>query len=165
MEILWAGWRSGYVRSADEMNAEGCLFCGLPEGDDAESLILERGPLAYTVLNRFPYTNGHLMVSPFRHIAGLGDLTGDEIADMWRLLGRAERACRAAMAPHAFNLGANLGGMAGAGVPDHLHLHLVPRWRGDTNFMTAVAATRVVPEDLADTWAGLRAVLAAGEAD
>ena len=159
MEILWAGWRSGYVRSADEMNADGCLFCRLPEQDDATALILERGRLSYTVLNRFPYTNGHLMVSPVRHIPDLADLDPDEIEEMWGLLARAQRACRAAMAPDAFNLGANLGGMAGAGIPDHLHLHLVPRWRGDTNFMTAVAGTRVVPEDLADTWAGLRTAL------
>ena len=165
MDILWAGWRSRYVRTADEMNAEGCLFCLLAEQDDREALILERGRLAYSVLNRFPYTNGHLMVSPFRHVADLADLEEGEIAEVWRLLGRAQQASRAAMSPHAFNLGANLGGMAGAGIPDHLHFHLVPRWRGDTNFMTAVADTRVVPEDLDATWAGLREALTAlGEA-
>lgn len=160
MDTLWAGWRSGYVRSADEQNEAGCLFCRLPGEDDAASLILERGPLAFSVLNRFPYTTGHLMVSQYRHVADLADLTTAEVGDMWRLLARARCACGEAMRPDGFNLGSNLGRVAGAGVPDHLHLHLVPRWSGDTSFVTTVGETRVIPEDLNVTWLLLREALA-----
>ena len=160
MDTLWAGWRSGYVRSADEQNEAGCLFCRLPGEDDAAALILERGPLAFSVLNRFPYTTGHLMVSQYRHAADLADLTAAEVGDMWRLLARARRACGEAMGPDGFNLGSNLGRVAGAGVPDHLHLHLVPRWSGDTSFVTTVGETRVIPEDLNVTWRLLREALA-----
>lgn len=161
MDILWASWRSGYVRTADDVNAaEGCLFCRLPAaGDDEGTLITERGDHGFAVLNRFPYTTGHLMVSPYRHIADIGEATAEETADLWRLLARGESALRAAMDPAGFNLGANLGRIAGAGVPGHLHLHLVPRWEGDTNFMTAVGGTRVVPEDLAATYERVRSAL------
>lgn len=159
MDTLWAGWRSGYVRSADEQNEAGCLFCRLPGEDDAAALILERGPLAFSVLNRFPYTTGHLMVSQYRHVADLADLTAAEVGDIWRLLARARRACGEAMRPDGFNLGSNLGRVAGAGVPDHLHLHLVPRWSGDTSFVTTVGETRVIPEDLEVTWRLLREAL------
>ena len=159
MEILWAGWRSEYVKSADERNEAGCLFCRLPDQDDETGLILERGSTAFSVLNRFPYTTGHLMVSQYRHVGGLGDLTGDEVAEVWRLLERGRAACAASMKPQGFNLGVNLGRVAGAGVPDHLHIHLVPRWSGDTNFMTAVGEVRVLPEDLTATWRTLRTAL------
>ncbi len=161
VEILWAGWRGEYVRSVDERNRQGCLFCCLPGEADEEALILERGELAYSVLNLFPYSNGHLMVTQYRHVADLSDLTADEAADIWRLLRRGKDACVAAMSPDGFNIGANLARVAGAGIPDHFHLHLVPRWNGDTNFMTTISATRVVPEDLADTFANLRAALEA----
>lgn len=161
MEHLWAGWRSRYVRSADEWNREGCLFCRLPGEDDRTALILERGVLGYSVLNRFPYTTGHLMVTQYRHVAEPADLTPEEAADLWRLLVRGRQACGAAMSPEGFNLGANLGRIAGAGVPDHLHFHLVPRWAGDTSFMTTVGEARVLPEDLAGTWESLRRALAA----
>ncbi len=156
MDLLWAGWRSDYVRSVDDEDTGGCLFCRLPELPDAEGLILERGETAFTVLNRYPYTTGHLMVTQYRHVAGLEDLTPAERAEVWELLERGRGALVAAMAPHGFNLGANLGRVSGAGIPDHLHFHLVPRWSGDTNFMTSVGETRVVPEDLGDTWERLR---------
>ena len=160
MEILWAGWRSEYVRSVDD-DPGPCLFCRLPGEADEEALILERGSAAFSVLNRFPYSTGHLMVSQYRHVPGLGDLDEVERLEMWHLLDRARAACESAMHPDGFNLGANLGRVAGAGVPDHLHLHLVPRWAGDTNFMTAVGGTRVQPEDLTVTWQRLRDALAA----
>lgn len=163
MDTLWAGWRSGYVRSADEQNEAGCLFCRLPGEDDAAALILERGPLAFSVLNRYPYTTGHLMVSQYRHVADLADLTAAEVGGMWRLLARARLACGEAMRPDGFNLGSNLGRVAGAGVPDHLHLHLVPRWSGDTSFVTTVGETRVIPEDLNVTWRLLREALGRAE--
>ena len=163
VDTLWAGWRSRYVRSADEWNEAGCLFCRLPGEDDAEALILERGALAFSVLNRYPYTTGHLMVSQYRHTADLSDLTAAEAGEIWSLLARAQRACGEAMRPDGFNLGANLGRVAGAGVPDHLHFHLVPRWAGDTSYITTVGETRVIPEDLETTWRLLREALAAAD--
>ena len=161
MDTLWAGWRSRYVRSADEWNQAGCLFCRLPGEDDETALILERGALAYSVLNRFPYTTGHLMVTQYRHLADVADLTAAEVEEVWYLLVRGRRACGAAMKPDGFNLGANLGRIAGAGVPDHLHLHLVPRWSGDTSFLTTVGGARVLPEELPVTWGLLRQALSA----
>ena len=163
VDTLWAGWRSRYVRSADEWNEAGCLFCRLPDEDDAAAFILERGVLGFSVLNRFPYTTGHLMVSQYRHVADLTDLTAAEVEEIWRLMARARRACGEALKPDGFNLGANLGRVAGAGVPDHLHFHLVPRWAGDTSFVTTVGETRVIPEDLAMTWRLLREALAGAQ--
>jgi len=158
MEILWAGWRSTYLMSADNGPGD-CLFCGLPEVADQESLILERGEHAYSVINRYPYSMGHVMAAPYRHVAGTGDLDPAERLEIWELLVRLERAAADVMAPDAFNLGANLGRVAGAGVPGHLHLHLVPRWTGDANFMTTIGHTRVMPEKLEDTWAAFRRAL------
>lgn len=160
MEQLWAVWRSQYVRQADALNEASCLFCRLPGEDDATALILERGVLAFSVLNRFPYSTGHLMVAQYRHVDDMGKLTPDEAQEVWRLLVRARRACGDSLRPDGFNLGANLGRIAGAGVPDHAHFHLVPRWAGDTSFMTTVGETRVVPEDLTVTWGLLREALA-----
>ena len=161
MEFLWAGWRRDYVTSPEARSDDApCLFCRLPGEDDAEALLLERGRHVFSMLNRFPYTTGHFMVAQYRHVATLGELTEDEVSELWRFVTRAHRALETVMAPDGFNLGANLGRVAGAGVPGHLHIHGVPRWRGDTNFMTSVAATRVLPEALDVTWAGLRAALA-----
>lgn len=160
MEHMWAGWRSQYVRAAEALNEASCLFCRLPGEDDETALILERGALAFSVLNRFPYSTGHLMVAPYRHVADIGELARDEAAEVWNLLVRARRACGEALRPDGLNLGANLGRVAGAGVPDHVHFHLVPRWAGDTSFMTTVGETRVVPEDLLVTWGLLRDALA-----
>ena len=158
MDILWAGWRSTYVAGLDAA-PDGCLFCALPDHDDDAALIVERGRHAYTVLNRYPYVTGHLMVTPYRHVAVPDDLSADEVTDLWNLLGRARRAIAASMHPHGFNLGANLGRVAGAGVLDHVHFHLVPRWEGDANFMTSIGGTRVMPEDLSDTLVKVRSAL------
>ena len=148
-----------YIESAkDETEGDGCLFCDkLAARDDAASLILVRTHRAFAMLNAFPYNPGHLMVAPVRHTAGLDDLEPDELAETQDLLLRGIRALRSASAPHGFNLGMNLGRVAGAGVPGHVHWHLVPRWDGDTNFMATVGETRVLPESLEDTWAKLRA--------
>jgi len=156
-DMLWAGWRSEYIANAGKPDADGCLFCRLPAGADEEALILERGSFGFTMLNRYPYTTGHVMVAPFRHIERPADLNADEQAELWRLLGNAMNAIDEAMHPDGYNLGANLGRVAGAGVPGHFHLHLVPRWSGDANFMTTVGDTRVLPEDLTVTWTRLRA--------
>lgn len=160
MDILWAGWRSEYITSPELQDDDAaCLFCHLPELPDAEGLIVERGDRAFTVLNRYPYTTGHFMVTQYRHLPSPADLDADEQAEVWRLMTRAMGALDTALGPHGYNLGANLGRVAGAGVPGHLHLHVVPRWRGDTNFMTAVGETRVLPEDLEVTWSRIRAAL------
>jgi ATP adenylyltransferase len=158
MDILWAGWRAGYIRGVDDGDPV-CLFCRLPGEDDAAALILQRAAGVYSVLNRYPYTTGHLMIAPYRHVADPEELDADERAAIWAVLADAKAACTRALSPQGFNLGANLGRVAGAGVPGHLHLHLVPRWAGDTNFMTPIGGSRVIPEDLADTWEALRAAL------
>lgn len=160
MEVLWAGWRSAYVSEGVGEEARGCLFCRLPEEEDREAYILERGPLCYSVLNLFPYTTGHLMVAPYRHVAGPGELQAGEREDLWRLVVRGQEAALGVLRAHGFNLGTNLGRVAGAGVPDHFHFHVVPRWDGDTNFMTTVGGARVMPEDLPETWEKLREALA-----
>jgi ATP adenylyltransferase len=136
-----------------------CVFCEARDGVD-ESLVVARGSLAYVILNRFPYNNGHLMVVPNRHIASLTDATADELSETMLLAARAERAIREAFAPNGLNMGLNLGQSAGAGILDHLHLHVVPRWSGDTNFMTVVGETRVLPEELPVTASRLRPIFA-----
>ena len=159
MEYLWAGWRSTYIKGASAPDPDGCLFCRLPDQEDRKSLIVARAETVFTVLNRYPYTTGHLMIAPLRHIADPVDLDDAERSELWDSLATAQTALRTAMAPDGFNIGANLGRVAGAGVPGHFHLHLVPRWNGDTNFMTAIGGTRVIPEDLAETWESLRTEL------
>ncbi len=143
---------------------EGCLFCELPKRPDDEALIVYRGRKAYVVMNRFPYTNGHVMVTTFAHHASLGSMTVDERHELVDLGARCEEALRAEYGPHGFNLGLNLGRAAGAGVPGHAHLHVVPRWEGDTNFMSVVSETRTVPEELGATYARLKTRLAGGGA-
>lgn len=128
-----------------------CVFCDLPHGDEESSRILARGELGYVVLNKFPYNPGHLLVVPHRHTGDVEDLTSAENAELQLLLQRCVRALREESDPDGFNIGMNLGRVAGAGIPDHLHWHIVPRWGGDTNFMPVVGRTRVLPELLADT--------------
>ena len=133
----------------------GCVFCAIGDGSEDER-VLARSALGYVVLNKFPYNPGHVMVVPIRHVGDLVDLTVDESAELQALLARSERALAGAGDPHGFNIGMNLGRIAGAGIPDHLHWHLIPRWGGDTNFMPAIGRTRVLPELLADTYARLK---------
>ncbi len=150
MERIWAPWRKEFILKAKE---SGCLFCELPdERADRKSLILFRGPRTYAVLNRYPYTNGHLMVVPYRHTAELDDLTRDEAGELWELARRSVNLLRAAYRPQGFNLGLNLGRAAGAGVVDHLHLHVVPRWAGDNNFMPVIGNTKVHSLSLDETF-------------
>ncbi len=157
MDRLWAPWRGEYVKQASEGENQGCLFCELQKQEDQEALVLARSEQSFAVLNRYPYNSGHLMVAPLRHVSELEDVKDEENLDVQRLLQRCLRALKEAMEPDGFNLGMNLGRVAGAGVPGHVHWHLVPRWDGDTNFMTTVAETRVVPESLPSTFARLRA--------
>jgi ATP adenylyltransferase len=151
MEHLWSPWRMQYIEAArDELDAEGgCVFCTLPERE-AER-VLARGRLAYVALNKFPYNPGHMLIVPFRHTGDVEDLTDDESLELQTMLQRSIRALREEAEPQGYNVGMNLGSTSGAGIPDHLHWHLVPRWKGDTNFMPVVAGVRVLPELLADT--------------
>ena len=146
---LWAPWRLEYIQQADEQ--EGCVFCRAAGGSDEEGLVVHRGELAFVLLNKFPYGSGHLMVAPFRHEAEFGDLSADEAVEIHRLASAALGALAETMRPQGFNLGWNLGRIAGAGVVDHVHLHLVPRWAGDTNFMPVLADVKVLPEALEAT--------------
>jgi len=179
---LWAGWRGAYVAGVtDAERAEtgddshgaatedlpelglgqvaGCVMCRVtaPGIDDATANVVWRGRRCVAVLNAYPYSSGHLMVLPTRHVADLEALEPDEHAELWATVGRAVVAVKVAYRPDGLNLGANLGRAAGAGIPGHLHLHVLPRWEGDTNFTTAVSGTRVLPEALPDSWAKLRA--------
>ena len=150
MQQLWAPWRLAYVSGE---KPAGCVLCAKHDGaDDAEALVVARGEHAYVVLNLYPYNNGHLMVVPYRHVADLAELTADESTECQALLVRAIGVLRAAMGPGGFNVGLNLGEAAGAGIAQHLHWHLVPRWEGDTNFMPVVADVKVMPQHLQDTW-------------
>ena len=150
MERLWSPWRLAYVTGAGGGGSSSCIFCNTDEPGRAD-LILVRGRISYVVLNLYPYNNGHLMVVPNRHIATLEATTGEERDEMMRFTRHAEMALAQAYKPQGLNIGINLGRPAGAGVVDHLHIHVVPRWTGDTNFMTVVGDVRVLPEDLAAT--------------
>jgi len=147
-EVLFTPWRLAYLVGTDSSRNESCIFCGLPARSDEDALIVHRGTHAYVVLNRFPYTNGHMMVIPFGHRASLGEMTVEERSELMELGAACEAALRAEYHPHGMNLGLNLGRSAGAGIADHAHLHVVPRWDGDTNFLTVTAGTRTVPEVL-----------------
>src|SRR5436190_1117144 len=154
MDHLWSPWRLAYITG--ERSASGCVFCSALTDDEAAPLVLFRGPTCFVILNLFPYNNGHLMVVPNRHIATLAGATEDELAELIELTRRSEIALTQAYAPHGLNMGINLGKPAGAGILDHVHMHVVPRWNGDTNFMTVVGKTRVLPEELPETAEKLR---------
>jgi ATP adenylyltransferase len=153
MERLWAPWRLEYVQGADEQ--EGCVFCRAAEGDDETELIVRRGELAFVLLNKFPYSSGHLLVAPYRHGANFDGLDTAEILEIHQLGAQGLGALRSVYKPEGFNLGWNIGRIAGAGIPDHGHLHVVPRWGGDTNFMPVLADVKVIPEHLVATRARL----------
>lgn len=145
-----------YVENADDSN-DGCIFCSHLEETDEEALILVRTEYSFALMNAFPYNTGHVMVAPLRHVGDLVELADAERDDLMALTVRAEAAIRLAMKPEGFNVGVNVGRVAGAGVPDHVHVHVVPRWGGDTNFMTTVGDAKVLPESLEDTYKKLRA--------
>lgn len=167
---LWAGWRRAYVADIDAVagtTTEGTVFerilaAGL---DDSVSHILWRGRTVFAILNAYPYSTGHLMVLPYRPVARLGDLTGDESLELWEAVGHGVTAVEDAYSPEGMNVGINLGAAGGAGVPDHIHVHVIARWSGDTNFMTSVAEARVLPEPLDETWRRLRAAWPVPDAD
>jgi ATP adenylyltransferase len=157
MELKWTPWRMTYIQ---QEHAGACVLCQKPmEQDDARNLIVYRGQHCYALLNLYPYNNGHLMVAPYAHVADLEALDAAAAAEIMSVAQRCIRALRRAMSPHGFNLGMNLGQCAGAGIADHLHMHIVPRWSGDTNFMPLLAGTKLIPEMLEDTYAKVRKAL------
>ena len=155
MDKLWAPWRIPYILEVDK--TEGCIFCvKWGEERDEENLLIYRGTHCFVILNLFPYNNGHLMVVPIRHVADLGDLSDEEKLEVVQLIERAMNALRQVMGPEGFNVGMNVGRPAGAGIEDHLHVHVVPRWNGDTNFMSVLGDTKVISESLGSCYQRLR---------
>ena len=151
MKHLWAAWRMKYISKAEA--EEGCIFCNaLARPDNAENLIVARGAGTFLILNKFPYTSGHVMIVPFQHADSLELLDAPTRAEMMELVSRAIEVLRAVYNPQGFNVGINIGAAAGAGVPGHVHIHIVPRWGGDTNFMSTVGGVRVLPEELEQTY-------------
>jgi len=154
MERLWAPWRMKYIVGEEN---DRCIFC-LPEGDndDRSELILCRGSKSFVMMNRYPYNNGHVMVVPYRHVGHIEDLDDAESLDLTKLIRHAVTSLRKVLNPHGFNVGMNLGQVAGAGIVDHIHVHIVPRWDGDTNFMPVLSDTKVINEELEETYDKLR---------
>jgi ATP adenylyltransferase len=159
MQQIWTPWRMAYIRREQR---PGCIFCqALETENDRDQLVLHRSELAFLVLNKYPYNNGHLMAVPYRHMDTVEALTPEEAADMMSLVSLGMRALRRTSNPEGFNIGINIGKIAGAGVVDHIHIHVVPRWGGDTNFMPVLADVRIIPQDLRETYDELKAALAA----
>ncbi len=162
IEHIWAGWRATFV-TGEKMADDGCVLCTIGEVNDLdESLVVCRGEFAYVVLNLYPYTSGHLMVVPRRHIAAIGEVELNEGEEMLRYVRIAVATLEDRLGAQGINVGMNLGRPAGAGIADHIHVHVVPRWTGDANFMSTAASTRVLPEALPDTLAKLRSAWPSG---
>jgi ATP adenylyltransferase len=156
MKILHAPWRIAYIRLFSKKERE-CFLCEASrDEDDAKSLVIYRGRSCFVILNRYPYSNGHIMIAPYRHVGRVADLGDDELLEMVKLLKLSISALESEYKPDGFNVGLNLGRAAGAGLEEHIHLHVVPRWVGDTNFMPVLADTKVIPESLEESWRRLR---------
>lgn len=152
-EQLWAPWRFKYVSTADASRPDGCIFVDLPAQDEDETnLILYRGKTGFVILNRFPYTSGHLMVAPYKHTADITGLDDEELLEINQMVAMCVRWITAVYRPQGFNIGVNMGEAGGAGIPSHIHWHIVPRWTGDTNYMTAVGGVRVIPQTLDESY-------------
>jgi ATP adenylyltransferase len=161
MDYLWTPWRYRYV--SDATKDDRCIFCdAVTSKDDAAALVVERGEKNFVILNRYPYTSGHLMVVPYAHIPDLVSADAETLAEMMNIAQRAQKALGKTYRPEGFNVGINLGRAAGAGITGHLHMHILPRWAGDANFMTVTGETRVEPEELSTTYTRMRAAF--GEA-
>ncbi|MCK4649491.1 HIT domain-containing protein [bacterium] len=157
MDVIWAPWRMKYIMGEKEKN---CLFCRVAkERKDRKNYLLFREGKCFIILNTFPYNNGHLMVAPYRHLAKLEDLNREELNELMELVSKSVGWLKKALKPEGFNIGMNLGKIAGAGIEDHLHIHIVPRWSGDANFMPTVAQVKVIPELLKDTYKKLLKVI------
>jgi ATP adenylyltransferase len=154
---IWAPWRLPYVKDASKNSEQECIFCTKPaEDDDEANLIVHRGERSFVILNLFPYTNGHLMIAPYEHLASITDLDTETLTETLELTKRAMRVLEERYDPHGYNVGFNQGRVAGAGIDQHIHMHVVPRWGGDTNFMPVLADTRVMPQTLEQSYEALR---------
>jgi ATP adenylyltransferase len=154
---IWAPWRLVYVKDASKDNEEECIFCAKPAQDDDEAnLIVHRGERSFVILNLFPYTNGHLMVAPYAHLGRLQELGSETLAEMMALAQRGMDRLEQVYDPHGYNVGFNQGRVAGAGVEHHIHMHVVPRWGGDTNFMPVIADTKVMPQSIEQSYEALK---------
>ena len=160
MDYLWTPWRYAYMKQAAGEPAPECIFCdALAKNRDEETLIVRRAKHSFVILNRYPYTSGHVMIVPYSHVADLAGCSAEALAEIMHLAQQVERALHSLYKPHGMNLGMNLGRAAGAGVAGHVHLHALPRWFGDTNFMTVSGETRVHPEELSVTYSRLKSAL------
>lgn len=163
MQRLWAPWRIKYIEKTREDGTQ-CIFVDLPaQEDDRKNLILYRGKTAFVMLNAYPYTNGHLMIAPYKHTATMDDLTDEELLEIQHLIRASMEWLTRAFKPEGFNIGVNLGKAAGAGIDDHIHWHVVPRWVGDTNFMPVVGEVKVLPQSLEETYDRLKEAMEATE--
>ena len=154
---IWAPWRLAYVKDASKDIEDDCIFCAKPAAEDDEAnLIVHRGERSFVILNLFPYTNGHLMVAPYSHAARLQDLPTETLAEMMALAQRAMSRLEEVYEPHGYNVGFNQGRVAGAGVEHHIHMHVVPRWSGDNNFMPVIADTKVMPQSIEQSYEALK---------
>ena len=153
MQQLWAPWRIEYIRM-EKMDE--CIFCKLPNGDDEKNLILYRGKHAFVIMNNYPYNPGHVMVAPYRHVGEIEDLSEEEWEDVHALTALMVRAIKRTMNPQGFNIGLNIGRVAGAGIEGHLHVHIVPRWNGDTNFMPVISDTKVIVQGIRENYKELK---------
>jgi len=156
MDLLWAPWRMSYIENVDKKD-EGCVFCTKPsETDDKKNLILYRGKTCFIIMNLYPYNNGHLMVIPYKHTSDMLSLDNETSSELWALLCRCKDALSKAFRPDGFNIGMNLGRPAGAGIDKHIHMHIVPRWNGDTNFFPVLGETKVISQSLSETYEALK---------
>ena len=152
MDQLWAPWRMSYVQNVDKKD-DGCIFCTKPQqNSDKENYILYRGSYCFVLMNLYPYNNGHLMVIPYQHTSDILDLPPETSAEMWSLLCEAKKTLSASIRPDAFNIGMNIGRTAGAGIDQHIHMHIVPRWNGDTNFMPVIGKTKIISQGIDETY-------------
>jgi ATP adenylyltransferase len=156
MDKLWAPWRMKYIKEGIDKPQNGCIFCEkAKQSNDKENLILYRGKYAYVICNAFPYNNGHLMVVPYTHTSNMDELDDASALEMWKLIALCRRVLSKAFKPDGFNIGINLGRVAGAGIDTHLHVHIVPRWNGDSNFMPVIADTKVISQSLEEAYEAL----------
>ncbi|MCF8884885.1 MAG: HIT domain-containing protein [Nitrososphaerota archaeon] len=147
MKILWAPWRMKYIKEVDKAKKDECIFCkSIMENRDRENLVLYRGKFNFIILNKYPYNNGHLMIAPYKHTGKVEDLTREELCELMELIVKSVQVLGSEYNPNGWNIGANIGRAAGAGIEDHIHFHVVPRWIGDTSFMTVIGDTKVIPE-------------------
>ncbi len=152
LKLLYAPWRFRYIKSISDSSEQTCIFCEAPRKSDEEAFILARGKHSYVIMNLYPYNTGHVMVVPYRHVASLEELKDDEALEIFKFIRISIKVLKEAMKPHGFNIGVNIGRVAGAGIDKHVHVHIVPRWNGDANFMPIIGGVKVISQDIRETY-------------